>query len=155
MSHVPVKSCMPQGSVVGPALLLLYINDLPKQTDSNFRLFGDDGIFERLISTEEDQAILLKDLNKFIMWEDRCNLTFHPVPNLPRELIKEKAFLRQYCPCGETLQEVDYTKFLGVTLASDATFRTQINAVINHASLELLRWALKFGAASVKEQAYS
>ena len=108
-----------------------------------------------LFLTEEDQAILQKVLNKFIMWEDRCNLSFHPVPNCPRELIKENSFLRQYCPCGEALQEVDYTKFLGVTLASDATCKTQINAVTNHASLGLLRWTLKFGADSVKNQAYN
>ena len=53
-----VTSGVPQGSVIGPALFLLYINDIHDNIKSTTRLFADDGIVYREINTEMDHKTL-------------------------------------------------------------------------------------------------
>jgi hypothetical protein len=152
-----VESGVPQGSVLGPALFLLYINDLPQQTDSNSRLFADDTICQRTISTDEDQATLQRDLDKLTVWEDRWNMCFHPDKcEVLRVSRSQKKFHREYFLHDQALQVVHHTKYLGVTLSSDASWETHINAVTSKASrtLGLLRRSLKIGSKSLKDRAY-
>ena len=63
-------------------------------------------------------------------------------------------FDHQYTLHGQTLKAVNNTRYLGITLASDATWETHIN-ITNKASrtLSLLRKTLKIGASFVKDRA--
>jgi len=60
---LPVKSGFPQGTILGPLLFLIYINDIVKDISSNLRLFVDDCLLYCVISSEEDSAELQHDLN--------------------------------------------------------------------------------------------
>ena len=63
-----VTSGVPQGSVLGPILFLIYINDLPNSLSSKVRLFADDAIVYREINSLQNCLELQNDLNKLMAW---------------------------------------------------------------------------------------
>ena len=67
----PVISGVPQGTVLGPILFLLFINDLPNDLSSSVRLFADDCIVYRKIRTRTDSELLQRDLDISSQWEHR------------------------------------------------------------------------------------
>ena len=77
-SWAPVTSGVPQGSVIGPILFLVYINDLPAKLQSKVRLFADDTIVYMAVTNETDAAILQKDLKLLKEWENRSQMSFPP-----------------------------------------------------------------------------
>ena len=58
----PVLSGVPQGTVLGPLLFSLYINDISSAIESEIRLFADDCVCYREIKDEEDTMELQRDI---------------------------------------------------------------------------------------------
>ena len=76
-SLIDVVSGVPQGTVLGPLLFLLHINDLPSVVSSKVRLFADDCLIYRNIKNKEDQIALLKDLNLLENWGNTWGMRFN------------------------------------------------------------------------------
>ena len=66
---VPVLSSVPQGSVLGPILFLIFINDLPDNIKSSIRLFVDDCVLYRNIHSLQDCLILQEEFDSLGLWE--------------------------------------------------------------------------------------
>jgi hypothetical protein len=75
---IPVVSGVPQGSVLGPLLFLIFINDLPVAVTSKTRLFADDCILYRQIYNHDDSITLQQDLDNLAAWEKMWGMQFHP-----------------------------------------------------------------------------
>ena len=69
---VDVTSGVPQGTVLGPLLFLVYINDITHVVSSSCRLFVDDCIIYKQINSPTDSNILQDDLTQLEKWEKVC-----------------------------------------------------------------------------------
>ena len=75
---VKVKSGVPQGTVLGPLMFLLYINDITDDIKhSSVRLFADDCLLYRVVDTEEDERKLQRDLFELELWSNKWQLDFN------------------------------------------------------------------------------
>ena len=73
----PVISGVPQGSVLGPILFLIYINDLENEIGSNILKFADDTKMFRRVESQEDRHQLQSDLNKLVKWAEKWQMLFN------------------------------------------------------------------------------
>ena len=72
-----VLSGIPQGSILGPVLFILYINDLPGVVGSVCKLFADDCKLYKNIKSEADQRELQEDINRLCKWSKDWLLGFN------------------------------------------------------------------------------
>ena len=68
---------LPQGKVLAPLLILLYINDLPACVNNKVKLYVDDVLLYSFIESESDCVALQEDLDKLIEWADMWLMDFN------------------------------------------------------------------------------
>ena len=77
-----IESGVPQGSVLGPLLFLIYINDLQKGVKSNVKFFADDTMLFSIVKNPEETASMMNhDLNIISQWAFQWKMSFNPDPN--------------------------------------------------------------------------
>ena len=72
-----VLSGVPQGSVLGPILFLIYINDLDDSITSNVLKFADDTKRFRKVNTDGDKQHLQNDLDRLVKWSEKWQMLFN------------------------------------------------------------------------------
>ena len=106
---ISVTSGVPQGSVLGPLLFLLYINDLPEcvSSQSTVRLFADDSFLYRKIRSTADSIQLQHDLDQLAVWEQSWLMSFNPSKcQLLRITKKRSPIQHDYTLRGHVLEHV-------------------------------------------------
>ena len=154
----PVLSGVPQGSVIGPILFLIYINDLPDEIGANVRLFADDTIMYLTMTGENDAASLQQDLDKLAAWEEKWQMKFHPDKCSVLRITRSKSpKIFNYTLHNHTLESESSTKYLGVTIDNKLNWNSHIDNVTKkaNASLAFLRRNLQISQRHIKANAYT
>ena len=113
-----VLSGVPQGSVLGPLLFLIYINDLDDNITSNVLKFADDTKVFRKVNTDGDQQHLQNDLDRLVKWSDKWQMLFNF--GKCKCLHTGHGNLDVNCKMGDTvLGTTVKEKDLGVTISAD------------------------------------
>ena len=140
-----VTSGIPQGSVLGPLLFVIYINDLPDAVSSTPYIFADDTKIFRIIKDESDEKSLQDDLWKLEKWSSDWLLKFHP-EKCKHMRIGDSENICDYVLGNHDLQKIQTEKDIGVYVDNKLEFDVHISEKIKKASsmLALLRRTFQF-----------
>ena len=138
-----IESGVPQGSVLGPLLFLIYINDLERNIKSKIKFFADDTMLFSLVKDPEISANDLNhDLDAIRQWADQWKLEFNPDPTKQAtEVLFSCKISTPYHPQltfnGTVVAKMKEQKHLGLTLNSGLSFEKHLNEKIIKAKKNL------------------
>ena len=136
----PVISGVPQGSILGPLLFVLFINDMNEciKQPTKIALYADDTKLWREIKTFSDHIELQNDINSLLNWSNLNKMTFHPdkckvlaVSNQRDREIFPFYDNFQYCLGNTCLNYVQSEKDLGVYISTNLTWTEQCTELIS------------------------
>ena len=135
----PVVSGVPKGTVLGPLLFSLHINDITSDIESEIRLFADDCVCYREIKNVEDTVKLQMDIDRLGSWARKWGMRFQPVKCNMMQLTNKRTSKIQasYKLEGTVLENVESIKYLGVTITKDLKWNTHISNVCTKANRTL------------------
>ena len=108
-----VLSGIPQGSVLGPTLFVVFINDMVDVITSLSKMFADDAQVFRQIKTSADTATLQSDLDHLTDWSLKWQMNFN-VNKCKRLHIGPTNPHNNYTITGIDLVEIDQERDLGI-----------------------------------------
>ena len=158
-----VTSGVPQGTVLGPLLFLLYINDIGTEIDSNIRLFADDSALYREIKSFNDVLSLQEDLFKLQEWASKWQMKFNikkcktlRISKRIKNKINHIYVMKSATSDPIPLEEITSDRYLGVILDNKLSFNEHIKEITKKATnlLNLCRRNLKMCSPKAKEIAY-
>lgn len=128
-----ILSGIPQGSVLGPILFVVFINDLPDAVRSAIKIFADDTKLFRAIQTLEDHDILQHDLDSLVKWSCKWQLRFNEAKCKTLHLGSCNKRL-EYKMNTTKLEDTKSEKDLGVYVDEDLKFHDHVTKTVNKAS---------------------
>ena len=144
-----VTSGIPQGSVLGPILFTIFINDMPDQVKSVMKLFADDAKICRAIESMDDVETLQADIDKLFYWSRKWQL---PLNISKCKIIHygKKNPMHEYTMDGTTLFTDSEEKDVGVLFDSELTFRKHISNMISKANSRIGMIKRSFSQLNIK-----
>lgn len=134
---VDVQSGVPQGSVLGPLLFLLFVNDLPNILLCNSKFFADDSSLYDEVRFEEPFR-LQRDLDTLSVWCKTWQLKLNEEKCLVMRFSRKRMkTVPDYHLEGTPLKVVSSIKYLGIIITDDMRWNTQIEKITGMANQRL------------------
>ena len=134
-----VTSGIPQGSVLGPVLFLVFINDFPDIINVLIKLFADDAKLYSIVTSDNDNRVQFS-LNRAVDWANVWRMIFNIIKCHHLHIGKNITGTR-YTMVSENeeieLEKVKNEKDLGVIIDQNLTFRDHITSKVNIANRNL------------------
>ena len=141
-----IESGVPQGSILGPLLFLIYINDLSEGLTTNAKLFADDvSLFYVVDNINLSATNLNSDFSKINAWANQWKMAFNPDPNKQTQEVIFSKIRRTSHPSltfnNNSVKQVQFQKHLGVYFDSRLDFREHLQNMFHkiNKTISLLR----------------
>ena len=127
-----VKAGVPQGSILGPLLFLLYINDIVENINSSIRLFADDTSLYIIVDNPTEAANQLNsDLSDIHQWATKWLVKFNPAKS--ESVIFSRKHNKSYHPPvllnQKQVIEVSSHKHLGLVFSNDCSWHEHLDYI--------------------------
>ena len=138
-----VLSGVPQGTLLGPLLVLAYIYDLPDSLkSSDARLFADDSLLYLAVNGTKENNLLQEDLSALEEWERAWQMSFNPpkctiIRITSGKKRKKSAVQSSYTLHSQVLEVTVASKYLGVKVSDDLTWSRHISEVAGESNRTL------------------
>ncbi|MCG7868088.1 MAG: reverse transcriptase family protein [Candidatus Thiodiazotropha taylori] len=131
-SWVHINAGVPQGSILGPTLFLIFINDIVKNVRTNIRLFADDTSLFKIVDCPINAAIELNiDLKNIYNWAREWLVDFNATKTVSLIVSKKrtKPIHPELTMANSKIKEVNQHKHLGLIFSNDATWSNHIKVI--------------------------
>jgi len=129
--EIQVTSGVPQGSVLGPLLFLIYVNDLTETTTSDLRLYADDALLY-----SHDTKQIQDDINSMYKWAQEWQMSFNPSKCAHLQINHHSPNVTLYLG-KEKIPQASKVKYLGVTIDNTLKWDEHVTTICRKAKKHL------------------
>ena len=129
-----VISGVPQGTILGPILFIIYINDISSNITSTVKIYADDTKIYRTVNEPEDTSALQLDLNRLSDWAIKWQLCFNPEKCEVMRVTHNRDRTKPTYSLGAQLKSVESAKDLGVTISYDLSWSKHVSHIVSKAN---------------------
>ena len=135
----PLSSGVPQSSILGPMLFLLYVNDLPLNRQSNIDMYADDvTLYKSSKSLSEINELLQNDLSKIDTWSKNNNMILNPKKTTCMVIGNKKRLKNipelQLKVLNNKIENVSVQRVLGLYIDNSLCWKTHVDKVCSEVS---------------------
>ena len=140
-----VRSGVPQGSVLGPILFIIFISDIDEYIEnSQLSVFADDTKIKKNISTANDSEGLQSDLKSVYHWGTTNSMAFNDLKFKSMKYGRNQNLMNGIytSPAGNEIPDDEHVKDLGIIMSNDLRFTKHIDKVTARCR-SLIAWTLR------------